>query len=893
MKFYLVFALFICPPIFCISQKQLTIVGVVSNEAGVHLENANVIAVSPNDKRIINFTHTQPGGLFRLDLATDFPFELQVSMLGYKKWVVVVDSGQQIVGNLEIRLESGADTLSAVIVTAKPVRVSGDTTSFAVKPFTDNSERVLEDVLQKLPGFEVDKQTGEIKYQGKPVVNVLIDGADLAGRGYQVLSRNLPADFARMVQVIQNFNENQLWKDFSKSNQIALNIVIHDTKKNRLAGSLDMEVNSLKKEKEAVKLLKLQPKFKIISASNHNTIGSDGADVSFSDISEQKGIMTPEYGVRERTHSRWFTANPYRVLPFKGEEYIQNNLFEQVMVFSHQTNSNFSVRGSISGSQDRIHLNTLSTTIFNTNLPVPDIYDSMLHTYQRRVIKADINIVQAIGERTRIQLNSNIILGSQNTNTEIQSYPNRVYSLTKRHNFFNTQQLVITHKLSERKLLEYTASFNSETLNTPIYFYDTVEHKIPDISTFFNAVSDRQVLNYHTFKQALSYVKRVKTHIWKYTAFHNISKQDFSNDAILSSNISNPNQVGFGVKPTGYLLAETGAQLNYSYISGITNLLVNIATSGLHYEVDRAGNKQSAQVLQPSVTFNANLKIKRNSFSINIIRNVESPDVTQLVEQHLFINYRALYRGNNPWLTSRGWSGFFNYSVVDRLGLPGPYVNVFVSNSRPAYQAVIIPDSYFIITNEQVNTHRQWFFNLEAGGGIWMDALATSIKFKESVKFANIPQEMADGELSIFNTTGLSHEVMVASAYKGFFNFKTGLTFSHQRISSRGTSANNYKEASLVNYLDLHFNLAKELVLKQSLDLYHIRRSDYAPQSFSFLKMSAEWNPRKSKLTLFVKANNLFNNRTFLLTRIDSKFISYTNWRLKERNFSLGARVSF
>ena len=60
-----------------------------------------------------------------------------------------------------------------------------DTIFYNIQKFKDGSERNVEDVLAKLPGVTVDKGTGKIKYQGKEIKKILLDGDDLTDNNYQ------------------------------------------------------------------------------------------------------------------------------------------------------------------------------------------------------------------------------------------------------------------------------------------------------------------------------------------------------------------------------------------------------------------------------------------------------------------------------------------------------------------------------------------------------------------------------------------------------------------------------------------------------------------------------------------------------------------------------------
>lgn len=65
------------------------------------------------------------------------------------------------------RLDSLIRTLELkeVVVTAKKIRQSGDTISYAASSYISKNDKTLEDLLRKMPGIEV-KSDGQIIYNG-------------------------------------------------------------------------------------------------------------------------------------------------------------------------------------------------------------------------------------------------------------------------------------------------------------------------------------------------------------------------------------------------------------------------------------------------------------------------------------------------------------------------------------------------------------------------------------------------------------------------------------------------------------------------------------------------------------------------------------------------------
>src|SRR5690606_16834016 len=93
-----------------------------------------------------------------------------------------------------MRMKVMDNTLTAIEVVADrpPVTVKKDTIEFNAASFQTKQNAVVEDLLKKLPGIEVDTD-GNITAQGEQVRNVTVDGKRFFGSDPKVATRNLPA----------------------------------------------------------------------------------------------------------------------------------------------------------------------------------------------------------------------------------------------------------------------------------------------------------------------------------------------------------------------------------------------------------------------------------------------------------------------------------------------------------------------------------------------------------------------------------------------------------------------------------------------------------------------------------------------------------------------------
>jgi hypothetical protein len=92
--------------------------------------------------------------------------------------------------------------MSTVTVTARrpPVVINGDSIEFNAENFKTAPNAVVEDLLKKMPGIEVDK-SGGITVNGKTVTKVFVNGKEFFTGDPKMATKNLPADAIDKIQV--------------------------------------------------------------------------------------------------------------------------------------------------------------------------------------------------------------------------------------------------------------------------------------------------------------------------------------------------------------------------------------------------------------------------------------------------------------------------------------------------------------------------------------------------------------------------------------------------------------------------------------------------------------------------------------------------------------------
>ena len=95
------------------------------------------------------------------------------------------------------------------IVAKMPVTVKGDTIIYNADSFKNGSERKLKDVLEKLPGVEIN-DAGQIEVEGKAVEKIMVDGKEKRPKScaYEDTEHpDWPTDYTYLDQFLDEMKE--------------------------------------------------------------------------------------------------------------------------------------------------------------------------------------------------------------------------------------------------------------------------------------------------------------------------------------------------------------------------------------------------------------------------------------------------------------------------------------------------------------------------------------------------------------------------------------------------------------------------------------------------------------------------------------------------------------
>jgi hypothetical protein len=286
-RFILLFILLLVLPTSLLAQQSLLIKGLVVDESDRPLENASIVIKRiPSSGSAPVFQKSDQQGHFQLEFPNVGKIELTISRLGYQKVVDTLDN-QSAERKIKYKLLKSVQKLDEVKIDYRyrAVEIAKDTIRFSADYFRDSTDRKLQDLIEKMPGFSIED--GKVRFQGKQVNVTLVENERFFGGGSKLAIENIPANAVDKVEMISRFSQNDLLKNVQVNDQLAMNVKLKENKKNFIFGDLESSLGSEKSYKEHAALFYYSPAKTMSFIGDINNIGT--SPVSKEDIDRVQG----------------------------------------------------------------------------------------------------------------------------------------------------------------------------------------------------------------------------------------------------------------------------------------------------------------------------------------------------------------------------------------------------------------------------------------------------------------------------------------------------------------------------------------------------------------------------------------------------------------------------
>jgi len=229
--------------ISCLKAQQSVLKGNISDTAArQNLEHALITLLRAKDSTLYKFARADAQGNFEIKNLLSGKYKLVVTYPGYADYGDnIMVTNQPAIALGKIGLITKAHLLEDVVVRQQiaAIRMKGDTIEFKADSFKVRAGASVEEMLRKVPGFQVDKD-GKITAYGEKIEKVLVDGEEFFGDDPTVATKNLDAAAIDKFQVFDKKSDQATFTGIDDGSKTkTLNLKLKEDRKHGVFGKLE------------------------------------------------------------------------------------------------------------------------------------------------------------------------------------------------------------------------------------------------------------------------------------------------------------------------------------------------------------------------------------------------------------------------------------------------------------------------------------------------------------------------------------------------------------------------------------------------------------------------------------------------------------------------------
>lgn len=228
---------------------------------------SGVVQILDTDSSILSFKIVNSKGQFSFSNVRDQKIILKSSYLGHQVFIQRIDLCKDSV--LRISLQKKDLNLTPFEVVAKELglKVDGDTLRYSLESFANGKESNLQELIDKLPGFNIDN--GEVYFKGKKVKELQIDQKDILKGKQHIILNDLRPDLFEDIEVYHN--QNSAFSSGVDQDDMIVNLQLKAENRDTWVGGFNAAIGYELKYEAGVQLLKSSGKsaqLAIVKATN-------------------------------------------------------------------------------------------------------------------------------------------------------------------------------------------------------------------------------------------------------------------------------------------------------------------------------------------------------------------------------------------------------------------------------------------------------------------------------------------------------------------------------------------------------------------------------------------------------------------------------------------------
>lgn len=857
------------------------IFGTIFDVNGTPIDNASVTIYNSKDKdKLLAYCFSNHKGDFYCDIKNNNPeVFIEVSCINYQKAAKVVTDFS--VKNIFILQNKEFELDEVKIVAEKPVRIKNDSVFYDPKKFLDGTEKKVQDLLKKLPGITVNETTGQIKYKGKNVETVKLEGDDLFGSNYAVGTKNLAVGMVDQVQAIENYSTNPLLKNIEETDKVILNLKLKKGETD-FSGSATLDNgygNKIFLANDAT-VLGISKKIKSFGVAAYSNFGVDtnNSEPNSDDTSNTKFSNEDLFTKKNLLENASNSFLPARRTNFNDNLFTNYNLVYKV-------NSKMSIKNNFYYFFDKLRINEVTNTEYfvENNQTIENTTENNFYrnpNYFRADTKLTVNTSKVSLLQIDFDIKNQIVNSSVVT---VQNSSNPFFSQLKTNDFFIKLKAEYTLKLNAKSALQLYALFSKNDVPQELIFSPN--------NSFITGTSAENST------QTSNFVKQVISNKLTYLVNNGHSKSLFTLGTIQNfqpfESKLNENGVLNPEFQNNFDYKKANVYFEYSSAFKIKNFKIQPFLS-LNYYIQKIVNQD-------------NLIKKQNNFAINyfvvgtysLSKNASVFAISELEqktpnEDFLFTNKVIL---GNTSVKNNLFALDLLKSNNTTIGYK--YENLFKQFTfKLNFQYQNNTNTF--LTNIQVNPNFITYTSFQNANAIetkkvnliyekLISKLKTSVKNAATFGINNYQNSIDNFVLRNNKATTFENNVYVSTFLNFPINIENKLNFSIYNFESDGFTN---QRKSLTNTFKTIIKPFNNWIVSVSQEYYDTDIN--LNSSFSFIDFDLQYKaPNKKGLSFNIYGKNLGNIKSFNQATNSDYFNSLYQSQLLPRHFLLSMNLDF
>jgi len=870
LVYKIIFLSFCCSNVF-----SQTISGEVKNSKNQLVPYANVY-LKLESGFIADFCRADDEGKYELKTSKKGKFNIVFSSLNHEPFQIAVE------------LKSDSDDLKinasltyvpielnqVVIQSGKQIIQKKDTIVFTAKAFVTGNEKVVEDLLRKIPGLTVT-ENGTVRVGNQEVEKIMIEGDDFFEKGYKLLTKNMLSKPIEKVEIYQNYSNNKHLKNVEYSDKVAINLKLNDESKRQWFGDIEVGygVASENRYEGHGNLMNFGKRDKYYFITNMNNTGQEAIGDINHLIRPLKTDETSCIADGQNVSAVVHRNDPKPDLKSQRINFNNDQMISLNSIFTLSKKSKLKTILFLNNSRNHSFRNSVETVKFQkTNFQNTENSNGKISNLTGF---GKIDFTYDLSNSKSLDYSGKFNLINEKYKRNILFNNNFLDENLLSKNQLMDHKIVFTNKIASTKVLLTTGRFIIEKIDQNYSNQPFLSQEIFMTDARYSqqvVVNKMQLLgfeSYFTSKMENKNVLEIK--------FGNQFRKDN-----LNSEFSLPDK---GIFPQGYQndfryqTNDLYTDIRYRFTLKKVNLVIQAEIHQLFNQLRDFKNTdgQSPFFISPKFAFDWNIDKSNKLLAVYRLSKTNTAVVDNFMN---FVNtdFRSFQKGTGDFNQLSTSAATINHNYAD-------WSKRFFMNNHISY----IKNHDFISTNlyvsesfsktEKILMHDRNFVNLSSNMEKYFPYFKTNLKASLESSISEFKNSINGSDLRKVKSTNVNYEISLRSGFRGFFNYHFG--YNNQHSSVKTTIENNF--TNHMAFLDLYFTISKKIDFQIQTERYYFGSIEKQNSTYYFADFEAIYTLKEKNIIFALTGNNLTGTRKFKDYNITDYSISKTEYRLQPR----------